>query len=468
MRIKLNLIMLAVLVATTATAQTEFLNSKRAIESGEQVQTFGPTHQWIGVSDGHQREMAIRDFESYYRKASVERKDGTAFTNDNDFLEHLEILLVLIKNGQKLQQPEIDKIQEAVSGFYNLDTLTSETIGLTSKEATQYYPRIASDTLLLDSLKSYNKHLLDTIAVIEIAISDKDYRTSKKDLLLGLVGSLQLKLKKNSTWITTLGKNINEFDGLRKGKIAAKKKSEAIYQASASPNFLTNINSNGAFSFVPNINVLASRVMNKQEQGSVNTIFLFTSTALVDSTLSVSNPSYWIRDASTFGITYTHTEGWNISKEKKSDKKGLSVNTQASFLTKALKGVRYVKDEADMVTDTISVDTHGANLNASAGLEYFPASNKWISIYANINAQWAITQVGELKNLGDFSDNLPFVYFDFGTRLPMTVNDQGKGVTEVLVDVNFTYLTKRMKKITPTDDIFIPTIRVGLRQTFGL
>lgn len=460
-------IVVFMLHAKTTTAQTEFLNSERAIRSmnkGNNGNT--PTYPTYTYS------VVITEPEK-----GISNKSASSFSNDKAFESFIDLLNKDLASKLEQLNTDIDNLQTGTKDFYNGVLFEDGGIGFNNTQAIEFTRKMEADSVKLKAAQVLQTELKEWKGKLDFAVKNKAVRDAIKTDIIVLANSYEGKISSAKKDLDTVAKNMENFNTelqklLKKQEEESKKEEEekkknALYQASASPSFLTNINSSGAFSFSPTINVLGSRVVNDERRGSVNTIYLFTSTTLSDSALSIANPSYWIPNASSFGITYKHTEGWkSTGKSKSVSKKSISINAEGSFLMKQLRGNPQVQEKA--INDSVLIDVNNAVVNARVGFEYFPASNKWVSVYANFNMQWAITQVAKLKELGGFTENVPFFYFDIGTRLPMTVNDQKNGFTEILVDLNLTYITDRMKKVTPTEDVFIPTISVGVRQNFGL
>jgi hypothetical protein len=243
----------------------------------------------------------------------------------------------------------------------------------------------------------------------------------------------------------------------------------------AVPDVLTNLNGQANLKVIPAINVIGSYVYQHRfgsaavGAGAVATHHdaigvtvggkLFSGFTQLDTATRINASNLWIAEASTFGINF----GINVAYlGDRPGIKGLLLKTAFNYVNKSTPQ----RDSLGGFTDKFYI---GA-VHGKLGLEYSPIEVKdkvEFVIYVNYNFFRPTVEVDKFKEF--FKADVETInFFDFGVRLPLKLIDKAEQNLTLFMDANFIVYSKGMKKIYDTNDTFIPVLKLGITQTFGL
>ncbi|MBL0911066.1 MAG: hypothetical protein IBJ09_01745 [Bacteroidia bacterium] len=223
---------------------------------------------------------------------------------------------------------------------------------------------------------------------------------------------------------------------------------------------LTNFAGSNVLNVVPNIDIIGSYYYDDGTNGVSANVRLFSGYSNTDSSIHRNASSFWLPEASLFGISFDVLAVFVPAKkdlQKNLATKRIGFRFSPSFLIKNTPE-RNANGEFTGTGNGVGV------IHVRTGLEYYPI--KFLVLYANFNCVTPITQVQTFRNFYGTSKSL-YPFFDFGFRTPIIISNKENKNTTINIDVNFIGISGDMKAVYPTNDVIIPSIRLGIVQRFN-
>jgi len=272
--------------------------------------------------------------------------------------------------------------------------------------------------------------------------------------------SLAKKLDSLSTVINSSYKLVDELNAFVKTyNIQKNKNKNDQFQLGAQPDVLTNFAGSNVLNVVPNIDIIGSYYYDDGSTGVTANVRLFSGYANTDSSVHRNASSFWLPEASLFGISFdvlgVFIPATKITKNTGTKRLGLRFTP--SFLIKNTPE-RNASGEFTGTGNGVGI------IHVRTGLEYYPI--RFLVLYANFNCITPISQVQTFRNFYGTTKSL-YPFFDFGFRTPIIISNKENKNTTINIDVNFIGISGDMKAVYPTNDVIIPSIRLGIVQRFN-
>jgi len=201
-----------------------------------------------------------------------------------------------------------------------------------------------------------------------------------------------------------------------------------------------------------NISVLGSQLISNEKSSIYGEIRLFTSGIKTD---SIQNrKTLFLPEASTFGISGKLNFGFGPIRQVENAKR-IGINMEFHILGKKIK--------PDNTKDETSISP--LVFHTKTGLEIIAIKNI-LSIYFNINTLTPLDKVADYRSGLSIKKNF-FGFVDFGTRM-LLIPKENFGGLKLKVDLGFISNGGEIKSILQSEDLVIPTFRLGLQKDFGL
>lgn len=394
-------------------------------------------------------------------------------------------LIDLLEQAIQLQQFKADRDSNYNHYIKTYKLLLTERLEKAVEKMDTIVPRISRSSTFLDSIKVENMAILknddhfdkDTFAKKLFQFKWKIGKTietnnqAKKKLLL-----LQHDLTKKCTSkeldtieskLNIIVKDINasykleeELNSFAKTyNIQRNKIKNDQFQLGAQPDILTNFAGSNVLNVVPNIDIIGSYYYDDGANGVSANVRLFSGYSNTDSSIHRNASSFWLPEASLFGISFDVLAAFvpAVKDQKNIGTKRIGFRFAPSFLIKNTPE-RNTNGEFTGTGNGVGV------IHVRTGLEYYPI--RFLILYANFNCVTPITQVQTFRNFYGTSKSL-YPFFDFGFRTPIIISNKENKNTTINIDVNFIGISGDMKAVYPTNDVIIPSIRLGIVQRFN-
>lgn len=241
--------------------------------------------------------------------------------------------------------------------------------------------------------------------------------------------------------------------------IQKNKNKNGQFQLGAQPDILTNFAGSNVLNVVPNIDIIGSYYYDDGANGVSANVRLFSGYANTDSSIHRNASSFWLPEASLFGISFDVLAAFvpAVKDQKNIGTKRIGFRFAPSFLIKNTPE-RNTNGEFTGTGNGVGV------IHVRTGLEYYPI--RFLILYANFNCVTPISQVQTFRNFYGTTKSL-YPFFDFGFRTPIIISNKENKNTTINIDVNFIGISGDMKAVYPTNDVIIPSIRLGIVQRFN-